>query len=219
MKERKPRFAVVLSGCGVFDGSEIHEAVLTMLAIARQRGEYVCFAPDVPQKQTIDHLTKRETAESRNILAEAARIARGRIAPLADFDASEFDALVFPGGFGAAKNLSTFAFDGPRCTVDPYVESAIAAMREARKPIGAMCIAPVLLAKTLAGVEVTIGRDSETAGALEKMGARHVNAGPVEVVVDARNQIATTPCYMLDSDIAQVAQGAENLIKALLAMM
>ncbi|HSV29987.1 MAG TPA: isoprenoid biosynthesis glyoxalase ElbB, partial [Candidatus Omnitrophota bacterium] len=135
----KPSFAVVLSGCGVFDGSEIHEAVLTLLAIDRAGGGYQCFAPDIAQRDVVNHLTQQQMAESRNVLVEAARIARGRIKPLSAFDASQFDVLIFPGGFGAAKNLSSFAVDGPDCSVDPEVERAVKAMAAAKKPIGALC--------------------------------------------------------------------------------
>lgn len=215
----KPTFAVVLSGCGVFDGSEIHEAVLTLLAIDRQGGSYQCFAPDIPQRDVIDHLSGQPMAETRNVLVEAARIARGRIKPLSAFDAAAFDALVFPGGFGAAKNLSSFAIDGPDCRVNTDVERAVKAMHAAGKPIAALCIAPALLACILGEVELTIGHDAGTASALEQMGARHVNAGHGQVVVDRRHKVVTTPCYMLESSIGQIADGADAAIRAVLEMV
>lgn len=215
---RKPKVAVVLSGCGVYDGAEIHESVLTLLAINRQGGDYQCFAPDVPQAHVIDHRTGTETGETRNVLTESARIARGRIEDLANFRAEDFDALVFPGGFGAAKNLSSFAFDGPDCTVQKDVAAAIEAMRAAGKPIGALCISPAIMAKVMGDVELTIGSDAGTAAALGKMGARHKTAGHGEVVVDRKARLATTPCYMLDASIGQIAEGADNVVRAVLEM-
>ncbi|MBF0393609.1 MAG: isoprenoid biosynthesis glyoxalase ElbB [Alphaproteobacteria bacterium] len=215
----KPTVAVVLSGCGVFDGTEIHEAVLTLLALDRQGAAYQCFAPDVQQHHVVDHLSGNETDEVRNVLVESARIARGKIRDLAGFDAQRYDALIFPGGFGAAKNLSSFAADGPDATIQPDVEAAIRAMRAAGKPIGALCIAPVLLARVLGGVELTIGDDAGTASAIEQMGATHRPATHGEVVVDTANKVATTPCYMLDATIGQIADGAHNVVAAVLGMI
>lgn len=214
------KIAVVLSGCGVYDGAEIQEAVLTLLAISRHGAEAVCFAPDIPQHHVVDHRTGEAMPETRNVLVEAARIARGAIQDLADFKADSFDALVFPGGFGAAKNLSTFAFDGPDCTVNAPVAAAVRAMAAAGKPIAALCIAPVILAKVLGdGAEVTIGQDTDTAAALERMGARHKATGRGEVVVDARRKLVTSPCYMLDSTVAQIADGADNAIRAVIDLV
>jgi enhancing lycopene biosynthesis protein 2 len=215
---RKPKVAVVLSGCGVFDGAEIHEAVLTLLAINRQGGEYQCFAPDVPQAHVIDHRTGQEAGETRNVLTESARIARGKIEDLANFRPENYDALVFPGGFGAAKNLSSFAFDGPDCRVQKDVAAAIEGMRAAGKPIGALCISPAIMAKVMGDVELTIGSDAQTAAALGKMGARHKTTGHGEVVIDRKARLATTPCYMLDATIGQIAEGADNLVRAVLEM-
>lgn len=215
----KPRFAVVLSGCGVYDGAEIHEAVLTLLAIDRAGGTYQCFAPDIAQMHVVNHLTGQETGESRNVLVEAARIARGAINPLSDFQAGDFDAIVFPGGFGAAKNLCSFAVAGPDCTVDADVERAITDMRAASKPIGALCISPAILARVLGGVELTIGTDSGTAAALEKMGARHVDRSHGEIAVDAAAKVVTTPCYMLDASISQIADGAQAVVNKLIELV
>ncbi len=215
----KKKIAVVLSGCGVYDGAEIHESVLTLLAISRQGAEAVCFAPDVKQHHVINHLTGQEAAESRNVLVEAARIARGRISDLAGFDAAAVDALVFPGGFGAAKNLSSFAFDGPGCSVNEEVERAVRAMVAAGKPVAALCIAPALLAKILGAVDLTIGQDVGTAAALEKLGATHVPSRQGEVVVDRKRKVVTTPCYMLESTVAEIADGADNAIRAVLELI
>lgn len=215
----KPRFAVVLSGCGVYDGAEIHEAVLTLLAIDRAGGTYQCFAPDIAQMHVVNHLTGQETGESRNVLIEAARIARGAIKPLSELQAGDFDAIVFPGGFGAAKNLCSFAVAGPDCTVDADVERAITDMRAASKPIGALCISPAILARVLGGVELTIGSDSGTAAALEKMGAHHVDRSHGEIAVDAAAKVVTTPCYMLDASIGQIADGAQAVVNKLIELI
>jgi len=210
------KFAVVLSGCGVFDGAEIHEATLTLLAIAQQGASYDIFAPDVDQYHVINHLTHQATTEKRNVLVESARIARGRIKPLSQFHASDFDALIFPGGFGAAKNLSTVAFDGPDARVNPDVEKAVKTMHTAGKPIGALCIAPTVIARILGNVEVTIGNDPGTASTIEKMGGKHVKTTHGEVVVDKMNKIFTTPCYMLDATIVQIYDGASNIVKEIM---
>jgi enhancing lycopene biosynthesis protein 2 len=216
---RQAKVAVVLSGCGVYDGAEIHEAVLTLLALDRAGAAYRCFAPNIPQRHVIDHSTGQEAKESRNVLVEAARIARGQIDDLKTFDASQFDAILFPGGFGAAKNLSSFAFDGADCRIDPDVAKAVKAMHAAKKPIGALCIAPTLIAKLLAPIEVTIGDDAGTAQAIERMGAHHTKTGHGEVVVDRANRVATSPCYMLDASIGQIADGAQNTVQAILEMV
>ncbi|TVQ86631.1 MAG: isoprenoid biosynthesis protein ElbB [Bacteroidetes bacterium] len=210
------KFAVVLSGCGVFDGAEIHEATLSMYAIKKQGAEYEIFAPDIDQHHVINHITGDEMNEKRNVMVEAARIARGNIKPLSEFNAADFDAILFPGGFGVAKNLCTFAFDGADCKVDADTEKAIKAMYKAGKPIGALCISPVVVAKILGNVELTIGQDKDTASAVEKMGAHHKQTNHGEVIIDAKNNVYTTPCYMLDANIVQIGEGAENIVRAIL---
>ncbi len=215
----KKKFALVLAGCGVYDGAEIHEATLSMLAIMRQGGEYQCFAPDIKQHHVINHINGEEMNEERNVLLESARIARGDIKPLSEFDGKQFDALVFPGGFGAAKNLSTVAFDGAEATVNPEVEQAVKQMVTLKKPIGALCIAPAFIAKILGQVNVTIGQDEGTAQAIEAMGATHVETTHGDVVVDEENLVFTTPCYMLDATILDIDDGASNLIDAMTSWM
>jgi enhancing lycopene biosynthesis protein 2 len=210
------KFAVVLAGCGVYDGAEIHEATLSMYQIKKQGADYEIFAPDIDQHHVVNHLTGDEMKEKRNVLVESARIARGKIKPLADFKADDFDAILFPGGFGVAKNLCTFAFDGPDCKVNNDTEKAIKAMHKAGKPIGALCISPVIVAKILGDVELTIGKDKDTATAVEKMGASHKPTSHGEVIIDARNNVYTTPCYMLDANIIQIGEGAENIVRAIL---
>lgn len=212
------KIAVVLSGCGVYDGAEIHEATLTMLAIAQQGAEYQCFAPDMEQAHVVNHITGEEMNETRNVLVEAARIARGNVKPLSEYKASEYDAIVFPGGYGAAKNLCTFAFDGADCSVNKDVENAIRSTVVAEKPVGALCISPALIAKVLGDVTVTIGDDKETIENIEKAGATHTATTHGEIVVDEKYKVISTPCYMLDATIGQIADGANNVIAKILEM-
>ena len=213
------KFAIVLSGCGVFDGAEIHEATLTMLAIMKQGATYEIFAPDIQQHHVVNHITGEEMPEKRNVLIESARIARGKIKDLKDYDPNNYDAMIFPGGFGAAKNLCDFAFKGADCIVNPDVEKAMLKTAGKNKPIGALCISPVIFAKVFGDVEVTIGQDAGTAEAIEKLGATHIKTTHGEVIVDEKNKLFTTPCYMLDANILDIARGASNIVKAMLEKM
>lgn len=213
------KYAIVLSGCGVYDGSEIHEAIMTMLAVSRNGGTYELFAPDVKQHHVINHLTGEEMNETRNVLVESARIARGKVSALDTYSPQNFDALLFPGGFGVAKNLCTYAFDGPDCEVDRIVEKVIRETHLAGKPIGALCISPVLVTKVLGEVDVTIGEDKATAAHIEEMGGVHINTGHGEVVVDTTNRIVTNPCYMLDATIDDIARGADNVVKSIIELL
>ena len=183
------KIAVLLSGNGVFDGAEIHEATLTLYSIVKNGATYEIFAPNIEQHHVVNHITGEEMQEKRNVLIESARIARGKINDLASFSASDFDALILPGGFGAAKNLSSFAFDGADCKVNLDVEKAIRGMIDQNKPVGALCIAPVIIAKLLGEVELTIGQDKDTADAVKNMGATHVETTHGEVVIDKKNKI------------------------------
>jgi len=213
------KFAVVLSGCGVNDGSEIHEATLTLLAISKLNGEYEIFAPDVEQLHVVNHLTGNVSDEKRNVLVESARIARGKIKALQAYKASDVDALIFPGGFGAAKNLSTYAIQNEKMTVLPEVEKAIIETAKQNKPIGAWCISPVILSKVLGNISLTIGNEIDIAKLLEKFGSKHVTTGHGEIAIDLENKIVTTPCYMLESSIAQIYDGIENAIRAMIKMV
>lgn len=210
------KFAVILAGCGVYDGAEIHEATLAMLAIKQAGADYQCFAPDIDQHHVINHLTGQEMPEKRNVLIESARIARGNIKNLSEFKAEEFDVLFFPGGFGAAKNLSTVAFDGPDAKVNPEVEAAVKSMHALKKPIGAMCISPVFIAKILGDINVTIGTDEGTIKAIEAIGATHIQTDHGDVVCDSENKVFTTPCYMLDATITDIWDGAYNIVEAIM---
>jgi len=215
----KKKFAIVIAGCGVYDGAEIHEVVMSMQAVLKHGGEYQLFAPDVKQHHVVNHLTGAEMPEIRNVLVEAARIARGKIKPLSALNTDEFDALILPGGFGVAKNLSNFAFAGAECIVNAELEQAVLSMVKLKKPIGALCISPAIIAGILPGAMVTIGKDSSDSQAIEKMGAKHTATGHGEVIIDSNYKLATTPCYMLDATILQIAQGADNVVKALLELM
>ncbi len=212
---KRKRVGVLLSGCGVFDGSEIHEAVLTLLALERHGAEAVCMAPDKEQHHVVNHLTGKPTGERRNVLVESARIARGRIENLAGVTAADIDALILPGGYGAAKNLSTFAMDGASASVDPEVARIVRELFAARKPLGLICIAPAVGALVLGetGVEVTIGTDPGTAGAIEATGARHFACGVGDVHADPARRVVSTPAYMLGRNIAEVAAGIDKLVR------
>lgn len=211
----------MLSGCGVYDGSEIHEAVLTLLAIDRRGAEALICAPDMPQAHVINHVTGEPApAETRNVLVESARIARGKVRDVTRVAAADIDALILPGGFGAAKNLCDFAFKGAGCTVHPDIARLVREVHQAHKPIAAVCIAPVLIAKLL-GLErpsLTIGTDSGTAAQVETMGARHVDCPVREFVVDRAHKLVTTPAYMLAGRISEAADGIDKCVEALLEM-
>lgn len=215
------KIGVVLSGCGVYDGSEIHEAVFTLLAIDQAGCEAVCMAPDTPLA-TVDHLKGQPDGSSRNVLVESARIARGRIRDIKEMTAADLDAVIFPGGFGAAKNLCDFAMKGSGATVNPEVARLLKEMYEAKKPIGAICIAPALLAAALGrdvAPTVTIGTDAGTAAEVEKTGARHQDCPVTGLVVDENNRIVTTPAYMLAERISEAYTGIDKCVKAVVGLI
>jgi enhancing lycopene biosynthesis protein 2 len=215
------KIGVVLSGCGVRDGSEIHEAVLTLLAIDRNGAEAVCFAPDMELGE-VDHLTMQETGAKRNVLVESACIARGEITDVKKARAADLDAIVFPGGFGAAKNLCNFASQGDQGSVQPDVLRLLREMATAKKPICAICIAPTILALALGkdlSPQLTIGTDQGTAQAIGATGSRHVDCQASDCVIDRENLIVTTPAYMLAGNIGEAAQGIEKAIKATLELL
>ncbi|GAB4547176.1 MAG: isoprenoid biosynthesis glyoxalase ElbB [Phycisphaerales bacterium] len=215
-----PRVAVVLSGCGVFDGSEIHEAVSLLMHLSRRGVDYACFAPDKAQAHVVNHLTGQPAeGETRNVLVESARIARGAIEPLDALNVDDFDALFAPGGFGAAKNLSSFAFDGAGCTVDPGFERVLKEFRSAGKPIGVCCITPAVVAKAIPGCTVTIGDDADTARAIEAMGSHHQSRPVTEACVDEANQIVTAPAYMYgDAPLHEIDRGIGEMVDRTLAL-
>ena len=215
------KIAVVLSGSGVFDGAEIHESVLTLLALERHGFEYQCFAPDIEQMHVINHLTGDVAEdESRNVLVEAARIARGNIKDLAQANADEFDAAVLPGGFGAAKNLSDFAVKGSDSSVNPDLVSFIKDFAKDKKPVGFMCIAPAMLPHIYGeGTKLTIGTDQDTADAIEAMGGVHQSCPVEDIVVDEANNLVTTPAYMLASSVSEAAKGIDKLIDKIAKML
>lgn len=219
-----PKIGVILSGCGVFDGSEINESVLSVYFLEKSGAEIIFLAPDSEQLHVVNHLDEQVTENDvRNILVESARIARGKIKKLDDIDISELDGLFVPGGFGVAKNLCTFAVDGPNCKIDEKVKKLILSCVQANKPICALCIAPVLIAKALEGsdrhVRLTIGNDANIADAIKNMGAIHVNATVSEAVCDTENKIVTTPAYMLGQGILEVAEGISKAVKEFIRMI
>jgi len=212
--------AVVLAGCGFYDGAEINEAVLTLLALDQQGATYQCFAPDIEQLHVVNHLTGEVVAgETRNVLVEAARIARGKVQDLKEARVEDFDALLVPGGFGAAKNLCDFAVKGSAMTLQKDFLQFAQAMHRAGKPMGLICIAPTMAAQICgAGVECTVGNDAETAAAIVAMGGKHVDCPVEKAVVDKRNKLVTTPAYMLANRIGEAAAGIGECVKNVLAM-
>jgi enhancing lycopene biosynthesis protein 2 len=213
------KFAIIIGGCGHKDGSEIHETTMTMLAIEKHGATYELFAPDRDQYHVINHVTGEEMAETRNMLVEAARIGRGKIKSLEDFRANDFDAVIFPGGFGVAKNFFNYAFKGVKATVDEQIEQLIKETKALNKPIGALCISPVLLAKVLDNITVTVGNDNATSHDITLMGSHNINTSSGEVISDKINRIFTTPAYMLDATIEEIAEGAHNLVSTMLDNM
>ncbi|WP_440054416.1 isoprenoid biosynthesis glyoxalase ElbB [Pseudoalteromonas sp. T1lg65] len=213
------KVAIILSGCGVFDGAEIHESTLSMLYVMQAGAQYQCFAPNIEQYHVINHLTGEPQPETRNVLVEAARIARGEIADLASLNPDEFDALLLPGGFGIAKNLSDFAFKGAESHVLETVKAACTAFSTQHKPIAYLCIAPALIGhihpeNTLA----TIGNDPDTASAVNALGAKHVNCNVEDIVFDVQAKVISTPAYMLATSILEAAKGIEKAVNKLIEL-
>lgn len=214
------KVAVLLSGSGVYDGTELHESVLALLELTRAGASYQCFAPDIAQLHVVNHLTGQvEEAETRNVLVESARIARGEIKAVNELNISEFDALVIPGGFGAAKNLSSFAIAGAEHQVEPSVQAFISQFVANHKPVGFICIAPIMIPQLYGqGVIGTIGRDEGTAAAFEQQGGQHKAVSVDEIVVDEQHKVVSTPAYMLASDIVEAHSGISKLIEKVLQM-
>jgi enhancing lycopene biosynthesis protein 2 len=214
------KIGVILSGCGYLDGAEIQESVVTLLALDRAGAEVECLAPDKEQMHVVNHRTGEVVeGESRNVLTESARIARGEIRDVALANADDYDALILPGGYGAAKNLSNFAVAGPECSVDPGVEKLINHARAAGKPVGFICIAPAIAAQLIPGVELTIGTDASTAAALEQMGATHTDCAVESYVCDEQAKVVSCPAYMLGPGIKDIAIGIERLVDEVLRMI
>ncbi|CAK9892243.1 MULTISPECIES: isoprenoid biosynthesis glyoxalase ElbB [Pseudomonas] len=213
------KVAVILSGCGVYDGAEIHESVITLLRLDQRGAQVQCFAPNIAQMHVIDHLTGEEMPETRNVLVESARIARGEVKDLREADAKDFDALIVPGGFGAAKNLSNFAVEGPGCSVHPDVLALAEAFAEAGKPVGLICISPALAAKIYGpGVVCTIGNDASTSAAIVKMGGTHEECDVHDIVEDTPRKLVSTPAYMLAKSISEAAGGIYKLVDRVLEL-
>lgn len=216
------KIGVVLSGCGVYDGTEIHEAVSVLLALDQAGAEYQCMAPNAPQLHVVNHVEGKPSGETRNILTESARIARGNIIALDKVNIAEYDGFVFPGGFGAAKNLCTFAIDGSACQVNPHVARVIKEAHAAKKPLAFVCIAPVIAAKVLGPGKVsaalTIGNDEQVSSAIEEMGGKHFSCPTTEFIVDTENRIISTPAYMTAQSISEVFEGVSRTVAELLKL-
>ncbi|MFV3404912.1 isoprenoid biosynthesis glyoxalase ElbB [Pseudomonas sp. NY15463] len=213
------KVAVILSGCGVYDGAEIHESVITLLRLDQRGAQVQCFAPNIAQMHVINHLTGEEMRESRNVLVESARIARGEVKDIREAKVEDFDALIVPGGFGAAKNLSNFAVEGDKCSVQPDVLALAQAFADARKPVGLICIAPALAAKIYGpGVVCTIGSDADTAAAVVKMGGTHEECDVHDIVEDTQRKLVTTPAYMEAKSISEAAGGIYKLVDRVLEL-
>ncbi|MCB1185569.1 isoprenoid biosynthesis glyoxalase ElbB [bacterium] len=216
------KIGVVLSGCGVFDGSEIHEAVAVLLALARAGVNYQCMSPDTEQMHVVNHFTGEVSeGKKRNVLVESARIARGDIKSISSVNINDYDGLVFPGGFGAAKNLCDFAATGADCNVNSEVARLVQAAHAAGKPMAFVCISPVIAAALLGnrGVKVTIGDDEEAAGQITEMGGRHMNCAVKEMVIDNENKIITSPAYMKAENIAELFDDVTASVNALIEMV
>ncbi|GLO54022.1 glyoxalase [Pseudomonas putida] len=213
------KVAVILSGCGVYDGAEIHESVITLLRLDQRGAQVQCFAPNIAQMHVINHLTGEEMPEPRNVLVESARIARGEVKDIREANAEDFDALIVPGGFGAAKNLSNFAVEGTNCSVNPDVLALAEAFADACKPVGLICISPALAAKIYGpGVVCTIGNDAGTAAAVEKMGGKHEECDVHDIVEDTQRKLVTTPAYMVAKSISEAAGGIYKLVDRVLEL-
>ncbi len=213
------KVAVILSGCGVFDGAEVNEAVLTLLHIEKGGASYQCFAPDIEQMHVINHLTGEPQQQQRNVLVEAARIARGKIKPLTELKVDDFDALLVPGGFGAAKNLCDFAVKGAEASVQKDMLHAAQTFAKAGKAAGYMCIAPAMLPLVYGrGVKLTIGNDADTAQAINKLGGEHIDCAVDNIVIDDQHKLVTTPAYMLAENLLQADAGIGKLVAKVLAL-
>ena len=213
------KVAIILSGCGVYDGSEIYETVLTLLRLDQGGASYQCFAPDDNQHHVVNHITGEEMVDTRNMLVEGARLARGDIKVLSELSADHYDALILPGGFGAAKNLCNFAFKGKDVAVRLDVKEAVQQFKNSGKPVGLMCIAPVMSADIFGdGVQCTVGNDVDTSAAIKSTGASHIDCVVHDVVIDKTHKLVTTPAYMLAGSISEAATGIFRLVDTVLKM-
>ncbi len=215
-----PNVGVVLSGCGVNDGSEIHEAVITMLELDKANADMVLIAPNIDQLHVINHATGDEMSDSRKLLVESARIASGYIKDIADIKSGDMDALIFPGGFGVAKNLSDYAMAGAECSINPDVQRLSNEIHNDGKPIGVICIAPAMMAQILGEeTELTIGYDDQTANDINTMGAKHITCPVEDIVIDDDKKVVSTPAYMEANSIKEAAEGIQKLVEQVLKMV
>jgi enhancing lycopene biosynthesis protein 2 len=218
---KNKKVGVILSGCGFKDGAEIHEAVFTLLYLDKEGVDYICMAPDIDQTFVVNHLTGEKTNEKRNVLVESARIARGNIHNINDVNIEELDAVILPGGFGAALNLCSFGTQGKDMSINSDIENFLKKAHSLGKPLGFICIAPVIAAKLLGNknIKLTIGNDKGTSEVIESFGAKHENKNTEEIAVDEKYKIVSTPAYMLGPGPKDVANGIEKLVKKVISLI
>ncbi len=218
--KKMPKFAIILSGCGRSDGSEIHETVTAMLAIAEDGCEYDCYAPNIDQSAVINGITSEKMEEKRNVMIESARLARGEIKDINELNLGEYDCILFPGGLGAVTNWCNYAKAGMACEVESSISRVMEEAHKEKKVIGAMCIAPVVVARVLGkyGITVTIGNDRSVAKSVESVGAHQKNTEVEKACIDEENRIVTTPAYMLAKNIVEVSKGAKSLVRAMIEL-
>lgn len=212
------KIGVLLAGSGYLDGAEIRESVLTLLSLSKFSAEVVIMAPNIDQHHVVNHLTGEETMESRNVLTESARIARGEVLSIDKVDPAQLDALILPGGFGVAKNLSNLAFSGPSAEMLEEVKDLILSIHNANKPIGAICIAPAVI-NLIIPCSVTIGSDEQTSELITKLGGKHVTTQATEICIDEDKKIVSTPAYMLNASLYDISIGIENCVKKVIEMI
>lgn len=218
------RVAVVLAGCGVYDGSEIHEASAVLVHLSRGGASVNMFAPNIDQMHVVDHLKGEPSQEKRNVLVESARLARGNIQDLSKLSVKDHDAVIFPGGFGAAKNLCTWAVQGKDCSINEQVKATLQAFHDEGKPIGLCCISPVLAAKVFPGCEVTVGVEkddkypdtTDTAAAINQLGCKHVSKTVDQSHVDEKNKLVTTCAFMCKVPIHEIFDGIGSMVQDVL---
>lgn len=218
----RKNIAVLLGGCGTFDGSEIQESVLTLLSIKQCEVNYQCFSIDEPQHHVTDHNSKSvDNNTIRNMLIESARIARGDIKNISELLVDQYDALIIPGGFGVAHNFCDFAIKGKDFSVRSDIARICLEFTKAEKPVGFICIAPVMIAKIYCGfnVKMTIGNDTQVADIITSMGMKHVNTMVDEICIDEKYKIVSTSAYMLAENIAQVYDGIFKLVSAVVKLI
>jgi enhancing lycopene biosynthesis protein 2 len=225
------KIGVLLSGCGVYDGAEIQETVFALLAIEELGAEAICLSVNKNQHHVVNHLTGEEMPESRNMLVEAARIARGAVHDISTFDNTQIDALVIPGGFGSAKNFTTWAFEGPNGSILPEIKELIQQCISDKKPIAALCVSPVIVGLALNQSDLqatmTLGTDKEKSpyeinafsSGLSQTGVQVEMKTIREIALDEKLKIVSAPCYMMDASIVEIRTNIQQAMQALIQLI